>query len=145
MARVNIYLTLAGNTEEAFNAYKSVFGGEFAAFQRMSEVPSGPDSPELPENERDKVMHVELPILGGASLMGSDLLESMGHSLTTGNNVAISLEPDDVPTAQRLFDGLSQGGSEVEPLQRMFWGAHYGSCTDRFGTRWLFNVPDTSG
>jgi PhnB protein len=72
------------------------------------------------------------------------VLESLGHSLSVGNNVTISLEPDDVPTAQRLFGGLSAGGTDVMPLQRIFWGARYASFCDRFGIRWMLNVPDTS-
>lgn len=142
MARVGIYLNFMGNTEEAFTHYKSVFGGEFTTFQRMSDVPPDPAQPALPEHEQNLVMHVELPILGGTMLMGTDMLESMGHALKTGNNVTISLEPDDLGETQRLFDELSAGGTDVAGLDRMFWGAYWGTCCDRFGVRWMFNFPD---
>jgi PhnB protein len=142
MARVSIYLNFMGDTEAAFTHYKSVFGGEFATLQRMSEVPAGPGVPELADDERDRVMHVELPIFGGMSLMGTDMLDSRGHQLRLGNNVTISLEPDDLETTQRLFAGLSEGGTDVVALERMFWGAWWGTCQDRYGVRWMFNFPD---
>jgi len=144
MARVSIYLNFMGDTEAAFNRYKELFGGELTMLQRMSDVPSDPSQPPLPENERDKIMHVELAILDGTVLMGTDMLESMGHSLRVGNNVTINLEPDDLEQTQRLFDGLSEGGTDIAPLTHMFWGAHWGTCCDRFGVRWMFNLPDKS-
>jgi len=145
VARVGIYLNFMGDTEEAFTVYRSVFGGEFASLQRMGEVPAAPGQPELSEHERTLILHIELPILDGTVLMGTDMLESMGHTLRVGNNMTISLEPDDEVTAQRLFDGLADGGSDVAPLSRMFWGALWGTCCDRFGVRWMFNVPDSTG
>jgi PhnB protein len=84
-------------------------------------------------------MHIELAILDGTVLMGTDALESMGHTVHTGNNVTINLEPDTLEETQRLFDALSAGGADVMPLQPMFWGAHWGTCQDRFGVRWMFN------
>jgi PhnB protein len=140
MARVSIYLNFMGTTEEAFELYRSAFGGEFAAFRRFRETPPDPEAPPLPETDLDKVMHVELPILGGTSLMGTDLLESMGHELRVGNTMSITLEPDTLEETQRLFDALSAGGSEIVPLQPMFWGSHWGTCVDRFGVRWMFDV-----
>ena len=144
MARVNIYLNYMGNTEQAFSLYRSVFGGEFTSLQRMGEVPTGPDQPVLPDSERDLIMHIELPILDGTVLMGTDMLESMGHSLRLGNNVTISLEPDNLSETQRIFDGLAEGGTDVMPLNRMFWGAYWGTCCDRYGVRWMFNFPDST-
>ena len=142
MAGVGIYLNLIGDTEEAFAHYRSLFGGEYTTFQRMRDVPPSPDQPPVPENEQDKVMHVELPIVDGTALMGTDMLESMGHTLRTGNNMTISLDLDDLGQAQRIFDGLAEGGTDVMPLQPMFWGASWGTCCDRFGVRWMFNVRD---
>ena len=144
MARVNIYLNYMGNTEQAFSLYRSVFGGEFTSLQRMREVPTGPDQSVLPDSERDLIMHIELPILDGTVLMGTDMLESMGHSLRLGNNVTISLEPDNLSETQRIFDGLAEGGTDVMPLNRMFWGAYWGTCCDRYGVRWMFNFPDST-
>jgi PhnB protein len=140
MSKVSIYLNFQGNTEEAFNFYKSVFKTNYAApVMRMKDVPSQDGMPPLPENEKDKVMHVALPILGGIQLMGTDMLESMGHKLKIGNNVSINLEPDSKEETERLFNALSEGGSDVMPLQDMFWGAYWGCCLDKFGIRWMFN------
>ncbi|MFZ0322775.1 MAG: VOC family protein [Actinomycetes bacterium] len=143
MARVSIYLNFMGNAEEAFNHYRSVFGGDFTSFQRMSDVPPDSSQPPLPDNEKNLVMHVELPILGGTVLMATDMLESMGHALRTGNNVAINLEPDDLDETRRLFAALSDGATDIAPLEKMFWGAYWGTCCDRFGVRWMFNYADS--
>ena len=95
--------------------------------------------PPLPENEQGMVMHATLPILGGTQIMGTDSLESMGHKTKIGNNMTINLEPDTREETQRLFNALSEGGSEIMPMQDMFWGAYWGCCLDRFGIRWMFN------
>ena len=142
MARVSLYLNFMGNTEEAFTFYKSLFGGEFTSLQRMHEVPPMPGGPELPEHEREKIMHVELPIMGGVVLMATDMLESMGHSLRIGNNVTINLEPDTYAEGSRLFDALAEGGSDCQPLTPMFWGSSWGVVLDRFGIRWMVNCPN---
>jgi PhnB protein len=135
MARVSTYLNFMGSTEQAFDFYRSVFGGEFTSFQRMSEVPQ----PSLPEHEQKMIMHVELPTLGDQVLMGTDSLESMGHSLVFGNNASINLEPDTREETDRLFAGLSEGGKVTMPLMEMFWGGYFGGLTDRFGVQWMFN------
>jgi PhnB protein len=140
MASVSIYLNFQGNTEEAFNHYKSVFHTEFSSpIMRMRDVPAHDGAPKLPEHELNSVMHVALPILGGTVIMGSDMLESMGHRLTIGNNVTISLNPDSKEEADRLFNALSEGGSDIAPMRQEFWG-YWGCCLDRFGVRWMFNV-----
>lgn len=140
MARVSIYLNFQGNTEEAFNFYKSIFKTEFdGQVMRMSGVPPQPGMPPLPEKEKNAILHIALPILGGVMLQGTDMLESMGHKLKIGNNTTICLEPDSKEDTDRLFKGLSAGGSDVMPLQDMFWGAYWGTCLDKFGIRWMFN------
>lgn len=139
MARVSTYLNFMGKTEEAFQFYRGVFGGDFTSFQRMKEIPAMPGQPLLPANEQEMVMHVELPILGGHVLMGTDALESMGHTLSFGNNASINLEPDTREETERLFAGLSDGGTVTSPLAVMFWGDYFGSLTDRFGVQWMFN------
>jgi PhnB protein len=144
MAKVGIYLNFMGDAETAFDLYRSAFGGEFTSFQRMREVPPDPAHP-ITEKEQDLVAHVELQILGGTSLMGTDMIESMGHSLRTWNNITISLELDQLDEANRLFAKLSEDGTDVQPLSRMFWGAYWGTCADRYGIRWMFNVPDSTG
>lgn len=141
MAKVGIYLNFEGDTEAAFDMYRSAFGGEVVNLQRMGEVPRDPDHP-ISEKEEDLVAHIELRILDGTSLMGTDLIESMGSHLRIGNNVTISLEIEDLGEANRIFGVLSEGGSDIQPLAKMFWGAHWGTCADRYGVRWMINVPD---
>jgi PhnB protein len=140
MARVSTYLNFARNTEEAFNFYKQVFGTEFdGEIMRMGEVPPEAGQPPLAEEDKNLVMHVALPILAGHVLMGTDAPCSLGFKLNQGNNVYINLEPDTRSEADKLFKVLSEGGKvELEP-QEMFWGAYFGSCTDKFGTQWMFN------
>lgn len=140
MSSVSIYLNFQGNTEEAFNFYKRVFGTEFSApISRMKDVPAQPGMPPLPENEKNAVMHVALPILGGVQIMGTDMLESMGHKLKIGNNTTICLTPDSKEETDKLFKALSDGGSEMVAPQDMFWGAYWGVCLDKYGVRWMFN------
>lgn len=140
MARVSTYLNFPRSTEEAFLFYKSVFGSEFAQpIMRFADIPPDPSQPPLAESDRNLVMHVTLPILGDHMLMGTDAPESMGFSLTQGNNVYINLEPDTRGDTDRLFAALSAGGTVEMPLQEMFWGDYFGSLTDRFGVRWMFN------
>ncbi|MCU0273838.1 MAG: VOC family protein [Acidimicrobiales bacterium] len=142
MARVSTYLNFMGRTEEAFEFYRSVFGTEYLApIARMGDVPSDPSGPTLSEAEQRLVMHVELPILGGHVLMGTDMLESMGHALELGNNMSINLEPDTRAETERLFAALSDGGTELFGLEEMFWGDLFGSCRDRFGIRWMLAGP----
>ena len=88
------------------------------------------------------IFGIELEILGGTVLMGTDLLRSRGHDLLIGNNVSINLEPDTLDEGRRLFEALSDGATEVSPFQKMFWGDHWGSLLDRYGIRWMVNVPD---
>ena len=140
MSKVSIYLNFAGNTEEAFNFYKAVFKTEFVGpVTRMSDLPPMPGMPVLPDSEKNSIMHMSLPILGGTVLQGTDMLASMGHQLKIGNNTTICLEPDTREETDRLFGALSAGGSDLQPLQDMFWGAYWGTCLDRFGIRWMFN------
>ncbi|WP_418315167.1 VOC family protein [Piscinibacter sakaiensis] len=140
MARVSTYLHFVRETEPAFTFYRSVFGTEFnGPLHRFSEMPSAPGQPPLPEADRNLVMHVELPILGGHVLMGTDAPQSMGFKLNAGNNVSINLEPDTRADADRLFAALADGGTVQMPLQEMFWGDYFGSLTDRFGVLWMVN------
>lgn len=139
MAQVSIYLNFMGHTEEAFNFYKKVFGTEFQGpVMYMKDIPSRPGMPALSEKEKNSVMHVTLPILGGTKIMATDMLESLGHKLIEGNNVTINLEPDTKEETDRLFNALSEGGSEIAPMRDEFWG-YWGCCKDRFGIRWMFN------
>ena len=141
MARVSTYLNFPRKTEEAFNFYKSIFGGEFGndGVARFSDIPPSDEMPPLAEEDKDLIMHIELSILGGHVLMGTDAPESMGFKVNFGNNSYINLEPDTRAETKRLFDGLSEGGVVTMELQQMFWGAYYGSCTDKYGVQWMFN------
>ncbi len=140
MARTSIYLNFPRNTEEAFNFYKTVFGGEFeGGIHRMGEVPSSEGQPALAEADKNLVMHVSLPITGGFRLMGTDAPESMGFNVRMGNNVYINLEPDTRVETEKLFKALAEGGKIEMELQEMFWGDYFGSLTDKFGVQWMFN------
>ncbi|MFN8009127.1 MAG: VOC family protein [Terriglobia bacterium] len=140
MARVCTYLNFPRSTEQAFLFYRSVFEGEFKGpIHRFGEVPPAPGQPPLSDSDRNLVMHVELPILGGHVLMGTDAPESMGFSLVQGNNIHINLEPDTRADADRLFKALSINGKVEMQLQEMFWGGYFGSVTDQFGIRWMIN------
>ncbi|HEX4220009.1 MAG TPA: VOC family protein [Acidimicrobiales bacterium] len=137
---MSTYLNFMGNTEEAFDFYRTVFGTDYLGpIQRMGDIPPQADAPSLSEDEKRMVMHVELPILAGHVIMATDMLESMGHEPRIGNNTTINLEPDTLEETQRLYDALSEGSSEGAPLTEMFWGATWGTCLDRFGVRWMFN------
>jgi len=143
MATVSTYLNFARQTEEAFNFYKSVFGGEFVGdIHRFSDIPSSEEMPPLADSDKNLVMHIALPILGGHMLMGTDAPESMGFKLKPGNNIYINLQPDTRIETKRLFDALSKGGIVEQELQDMFWGDYYGSCKDKFGVQWMFNCEE---
>ena len=140
MARVSTYLNFPRTTEAAFTFYKSVFKTEFLGpINRFKDIPPQPDQPPIPESDQNLVMHIELPILAGHVLMGTDAPESMNFKLTPGNSVYIMLEPDTRTETDRLFQALSEGANIEMPLQEMFWGGYYGSLVDRYGTYWMFN------
>jgi len=144
MSKVAIYLNFLGNTEDAFNYYKSVFGTEFSApLMRIKDMPPHPNAPALSEADLNSVMHVALPIIGGIELMGTDMLESMGHKLIVGNNTTISLQLDSKDEADKLFNALSEGGTDKAAMRDEFWG-YWGCCLDKFGIRWMFNVMNAT-
>lgn len=140
-ARVCTYLNFPGTTEEAFLFYKSVFKTEFVAngIQRFGDLPADANQPPVADAVKKMVLHVELPITANHILMGTDAPKEMGFTVTQGNNMHISLEPDTREEAKRIFDELSAGGNISMPLQDMFWGAYFGSFTDRYGINWMIN------
>ena len=143
MASTSTYLNFPRNTEEAFNFYKSVFGSEFfGAPMRFGGIPPMEGVPPVAEEDKNLIMHIELPIVGGHMLMGTDAPESFGFNVNFGNNVHINLQPDTREETKRLFDALSDGGKVTMELQDMFWGDYYGSCTDKFGVQWMFNCAE---
>ena len=124
--------------------YRSVFGGEFTGggIARLGEAPVPDGMPGLAEEDKKLVMHVELPILGGHRLMGTDAPESMGFNINFGNNLYINLEPDTRSETKKLFEALAAGGEKTTELQDMFWGSYYGSCIDKYGVQWMFNCNE---
>ena len=139
MATINSYLNFNGNTEEAFNFYKSVFGGEFSFIQRFKDTPDGG---KLSAGDQEKIMHVALPIGKTAVLMATDSLESMGHKETIGTNFSIAVTPDSEEEAYKIFNGLSAGGNVIVPMVKAPWGALFGMFTDKFGIKWMVNYSD---
>lgn len=140
MARVSTYLNFPRTTEEAFMFYRSVFGGDFeGSVMRLGDMPESPDNPPIADADKQLIMHISLPILGGHVLMGTDVTESTGFTVRPGNNFYINLEPDTRADTERLFNALAEGAQVDMPLQDMFWGGYYGSLTDRFGIQWMFN------
>jgi len=140
-SRVTTYLNFPGNTEEAFNFYRSVFGTQFSGkgIQRFGDIPASAGHPPVAEDVKKMILHVELPILDGHVLMATDSPKEMGFSVTQGNNMHICLEPSSKAETKKLFDALSVGGTVTMPLEDMFFGSYFGSCTDRFGINWMFN------
>lgn len=140
MAKVSTYLNFPRNTEEAFNFYKNVFHSDFSGqTMHLGDVLPQAGMPPVAESDKNLIMHIELPILGGHVLMGTDAPESMGFKVNVGNNVHITLEPDTRAETKELFDELSDGGKVTMKLDDMFWGACYGSCVDKYGVQWMFN------
>ncbi|MCJ7757012.1 MAG: VOC family protein [Gillisia sp.] len=144
MATVSTYLNFSRNTEEAFNYYKSIFRTEFAGegIIFFKDIPPSEEFPPILEADKNLVMHVSLPILGGHVLMGTDAPESMGFKVKFGNNFYINLSPDTRNETKRLYEALSDGGAVEQELQDMFWGEYFGSCKDKFGVEWMFNCSE---
>ena len=142
MSRVNSYLSFPGNTEEAFNFYKDVFGTEFISLTRMKDMPLPAGAPALAQSDANKIMNIQLPITNGHVLMATDALESLGHKVNVGNNVTISLDLDSAEEAERIYSKLMTNSPENSgPLANMPWGAIWGSCLDQFGIRWMVSSP----
>jgi PhnB protein len=136
MSTINPYLNFYGNTEEAFNFYKSVFREEFLSVQRFKDFPEGD---KLSESDREKIMQISLPISKGYILMGTDTLESLKQTLTASINYYISIQMESKEEADRIFKELSAGGKMEMPIQDTFWGAYFGMFADKFGIQWMVN------
>src|SRR6266498_850848 len=136
MKAINPYLNFPGNTEEAFNFYKSVFGGEFSNLQRFKDTP---EAPNVSASDGEKIMHVSLPIGKENTLMATDALESMGEKLTVGNNFYLTIETESQEEANKLFNALSEGGKINMSMAKTFWGAYFGMLKDKFGINWMIN------
>jgi PhnB protein len=136
MPSINPYLTFAGNCEEAFNYYKSVFGGEFLSFSRFGDMPPQ-EGVTVNEADKDLVMHVTLPLSQGNVIMGSDTEGECAPNRVSGNNVSLSVNASTREEADSLFASLSAGGQVTMPLENAFWGSYFGMCTDKFGINWM--------
>ncbi|WP_027376414.1 VOC family protein [Kaistella palustris] len=141
MAIINAYLTFDGNCEEAFNFYRSVFGGDFPMVGKFGDMPPQEGMPPLSAELKDRVMHMTLPISAETVLMGSDTMPGL-HEHRIGNNISLSVNTDSREEADRIFTGLSEGGKVTMPLEETFWGAYFGMFTDKFGISWLINYDD---
>jgi PhnB protein len=152
MATINLYLHFNGTAEEAFNFYKSVFGGEFATVSRFGDMPKSddvkdaecPGGMKIPESDLNKIMHISLPIGEGSVLMGSDVPEPMLEGFKQGDNFTISVNAESKEDADRLFNSLADGGKVEMPLGDTFWGAYFGMLKDKFGISWMVNYDYNS-
>jgi PhnB protein len=135
--KLHSYLNFAGNAQEAFDLYRSVFGGEFSSVVRFKDFPM--EGVTVPEEDKDRIMHIALPIGEDNVLMASDIMESLGQQLVQGNNVYVSVHPTSRKEADRIFDALSEGAEIEMPIADQAWGDYYGSLKDKFGVQWMVN------
>lgn len=138
---INPYLTFNGNCEDAFNFYKSVFGGSFPYIGRFGEMPPM-DGMTVPDSEKNKIMHVSLPIGNNSILMGSDSSDAFGHANVQGNNFSISINATSQNEADKLYNGLSNGGKQTMPMNKTFWGSYFGMLEDPFGIQWMVSYDE---
>ena len=141
MALINPHINFNGNAEEAFNFYKSVFGGEFARIVRFKDIANAEYT--APEKEADKIMHIALPI-GKNILMGNDVPESMGRVDENENRSKISVSAESREEADKLFNGLSAGGNIEVPMGDSLWGSYFGMFRDKFGIEWMVDFDPKS-
>ena len=141
MPLINPYLTFLGNCEEAFNHYKTVFGGEFSYIGRFSEMPAE-DGKKMSQEDGNKIMHISLPISKETTLMGSDTGGEWAQNTIVGNNITISITADNKEQADKFYKGLSEGGNASMPMNQTFWGDYFGMCTDKFGINWMISFNE---
>lgn len=141
MATINAYLTFDGTCEEAFNFYKSVFGGDFPMVGKFGDMPPQEGMPPISDEVKNRIMHMSLPISAETVLMGSDTMPGI-HDHQVGNNISLSINTDSREEADLIFNGLSAGGKVSMPLADTFWGAYFGMWTDKFGINWMVNYDD---
>lgn len=130
------YITLDGNTEDAFNFYAQALEGEIVNIQRAADMPGGPP---MPEDQKMKIMHIALEAPQGMRLMGSDHFDFTGEGFKPGNNFSLSIHPDSEELADKYFNALSGGGSVTMPMSKAPWGDYFGMFTDKFGVKWMIN------
>ncbi len=135
MASVNIYLTFNGNCREAFDFYKTVFGGEYSWIGTFGDMPPQ-EGFEVVLQDKTRIMHMSLPISKETILMGSDIVSTQ-NNVTFGDNFSISVDTDSRDEADRIFKALSDEGTISMPQDNMFWGSYFGMLTDKFGINWM--------
>ena len=135
---LSIYLNFDGNCREAFEFYRSVFGGEFSIVQTFAD---GPPDMGVPEEAKDQIMHVSYPI-GSSVLMGSDVMPGFGPSHVQGTNFSVSYTTESREQTDEFFAKISEGGTVQMAPADMFWGDYFGACTDKFGITWQFNYNE---
>lgn len=132
MRTLATYLNFNGSTEQAFNFYKDVFGGEYINFQRFGDLPGG----QVADADRNKILHVGLKLPNGQLLLGSDV--PSGHPPAVfGDNFSLCAMTETREETDRIFARFSEGGEVLMKLDNMFWGAYYGIVKDRFGITWM--------
>ncbi len=136
MAIINPYIAFNGNAEEAFNFYKSVFGGEFARVVRFKDMPSGPH-PHIGQDEANKIMHIALPIGKNNMLMANDVPKFMGQVNENENRSKISVSAESKNEADKLYHGLSAGGKIEMPIGQSPWGSYFAMLRDKYGIEWM--------
>src|SRR5688572_1744200 len=136
MVTINPYLNFSGNTEKAMTFYKSIFGGEFNVVQKFKDMPGGN---KIGEDDQQKIMHMSLPIGNINHLLASDIVESMGQTLTMGTNFTLTAVTESEKEADKIFNGLAQGGQITMAMNKAFWGAYVGFLTDKFGVQWMIS------
>ncbi|MBL7712805.1 MAG: VOC family protein [Chitinophagaceae bacterium] len=141
MALVNVYLTFNGDCAQAFDFYKSVFGGEFSYSGKFKDMPPV-EGQTMSAEDGEKIMHVSLPVSKETTLMGSDTGGEWSSGFKQGNNFSISVTAQSKDEADRLFNGLSEGGQVTMPMNKTFWGDYFGMCTDKFGISWMMSFNE---
>jgi PhnB protein len=138
MATIHPYLIFPGNTEEAFNFYKSVFGGEFNGLMRFKD---SPEKDKVSPEHADKVIHVAFPI-GDTMIMASDPPDKWNGTVQQGNNFHLSYSADTKEDADAKFEALAKGGTVYMPMGNTFWGSYFGMLKDKFGIQWMVNYDE---
>ena len=141
MTSFNIYLSFNGNCEEAFNFYKSVFGGDFFHVGRYKDMPEDPNY-KISDEDNEKIMHISYRISDNAILMGSDTGGQWASKYKQGNNFSVSIQADSRKQADSFFNGLSEGGTITMPLAKTFWDSYFGMFTDKFGIQWMVSFDE---
>lgn len=134
MVQVHPYVNYKGNCEEAFNFYKSIFGGEFNYVGKFKDMPG--EHQHAPE-DGEKIMHMSLPLGGGTMLMGSDYPKDMENLYVAGTNITLTVTPESEEEARRIFNALSAGGRVTMPQEKTFWGSLFGMLIDKYGINWM--------